>query len=420
VAPRTRTTLAEGIYLDAHGVSVIARIGSRPNILEAKARYGLVDDDGVPYSKRNCGELIKCRLQLLEDLKLQRARVGGDAGTLGAEIDAWLLAHPLTPQRADGTRVRDKRFDEHQLIAYWRASALATAPVATLKRSQVRAQLAEWTAEGRAPTTVNHRMRALTQVLRWSLDADDDDDVTLPTDGIAYLPPPRSEPRGILMPILARILATMPDRGRAPKGGTRPDHSETKIRLRVMSWTGLAQISLERLDRRRVNFREGKLFLPARKKAKGADGAWVDLLPPAIDALRDYDRAGLWGRSFSNSSMRKSWQRAIKNTRKALVKEADETGDRTLLEQFEATVPPNCHPYDTRHSFLSDAYRQSGDIHAVKHLAQHADIKTTERYTKAAVPERVAHAIDKMRARWFPAAPKPGATVRDFHVVEKP
>lgn len=416
-ARRTRTTIVQGIYQDAHGITVLARIGSAPNLLEKKARFPLVDHDGIPYSKRNCDELIKCRLQLLEDLRRQRATNGGEAGSLGAAIDDWKRDHPLTP-RADGkTVIDDKRADEYRLLAHWRTSTLANEPVGAIKRSQVRAQLKAWTEAGRAPTTVNHRMRALAMVLRWQLGADDDEDLVLPTDGIEYLPPPKGEPRGILMPILARILATMPDRGRAAKGEDRPDHSETKIRLRVMSWTGLAHKSLQRLDRKRVNFREGKLFLPARKKGKGAEGAWVDLLPPAIDALRDYDRAGLWGKTFSRASMRKSWRRAVANTRKALAAAAETSGDRTLLEQFDATVPPNCNPYDTRHSFLSDAYRQSGDIHAVKHLAQHADIKTTERYTKAAVPERVASAIEKMRARWFPEAPKPGATVRDFHVV---
>jgi integrase len=363
---------------------------------------------------------VRCRLQLLEDLKQQRRRTGGEAGSLGAAIDTWKHEHPLTP-RADGKFViDDKRADDHRLLAHWRTSPLAHEPVAAIKRSQVRAQLKAWTDSGRAPTTVNHRMRALAAVLRWELGADDDEDVTLPTDGIAYLPPPKGEPRGILMPIVARILATLPDRGRGERGGSRPDVSVTKIRLRVMAWTGLAHKSVERLDRKRVNFREGKLFLPARKKGKGAEGAWVDLLPPAIDALRDYDRAALWGETFSRSSMRKSWRRAVSNTRKALVGEAEQSGDHTMVEQFDASVPPNCNPYDTRHSFLSDAYRQSGDIQAVKHLAQHADIKTTERYTKAAVPERVASAIDKMRARWFPEAPKPGATVRDFHVVGKP
>jgi integrase len=144
---------------------------------------------------------------------------------------------------------------------------------------------------------------------------------------------------------------------------------------------------------------------------------WLDLLPPALEALRVYDRLGLWGQTWSRSSMRTTWRRAVSNTRTALQAEAEETGDRTMLEQFLTSVAPNCYPYDTRHSFLSDVYRQYKDPLTVKAIGQHADLKTTERYTKAAVPEHVAHAIDAMRKRWFPEAPKPGATVRDFHVV---
>jgi integrase len=415
VAPRTRITLAEGIYQDAHGISIIARLGSRPNILEAKARFPLVDDDGIPYSKKNNGELVKCRLQLLEDLRLKRRDAGGEAGTLGAAIDAWKIAHPLEDDSPQ------KRKDDYILVSHWRTSPLATVLVDELKRSQIRAQLTAWTTAGRGPTTVNHRKRILSDVLRWHLGADDDEDVTIATDGIANLAPRAAKARGIPLPILTRILAAMPDRGR-PTGrgkGTRPAYSETKIRLRVMMWTGLAHKSLERLDRRRVNFREGKMFLPDRKKGAGAEGVWADLLLPALDALRDYDRAGLWGRSFSRSSMHGSYRRAVNNTRKALIAEAEKTGDRTMLEQFLEAVPDNSYPYDTRHSFLTDAYRQTGDLAAVAELGQHASLDTTERYTKAAVPERVAAAIDKMRARWFPEAPKPGATVRDFHLVEK-
>jgi len=312
---RTRITITEGIYQDAHGITVIARLGSRPNLRQKSARFPLVDHDGIPYSRRNNVELVRCRMQLLEDLRMERARGGGEAGSLGAAIDDWIREHPLTP-RADGKFVNnDKRAGDHSILKnHWRTAPLAVEPVAAIKRSQVRAQLHAWRDAGRPPTTVNHRLRALAMVLHWATGADDDEDITLPTDGIAYLPPPKGEPRGILMPILARILATMPDRGSGVKGGTRPAYSKTKIRLRVMSWTGLAHKSLMRLDRRRVNFREGKLFLPARKKGKGAEGAWVDLLPPAIEALRDYDAAGLWGQAFSRASMRKSWKRAIANT----------------------------------------------------------------------------------------------------------
>ena len=401
---RTRITLAEGIYQDAHGITVIARIGSRPNLLQATARFPLDDDDGIPYSKKNNGELIRCRLQLLEDLRTKRAQNGGEAGSLGAAIDA---------------------FDPAPRLAYlyqaWRRLPIAALPVTAVTRTLIRAQLEAWAAAGLSPTSVNDRKRALAEVLLQTLyaDADDPDEIVLPTDKIPNIPPRRHEPRGIPLPIIARILASLPDRGRPVKGETRGTVSHTKIRLTVMAWTGLPNISLARLQRRHVNFRESKIWLPSRHKGTGAAGVWVEVLPPAVAALRDYDAAGLWGRTFSNSSMHRTWGRAIVRTRTRLIAEAEASGDRTLVEQFLESVPANCHPYDLRHSYLTDAYRQSGDIRAVQHLAQHADLKTTEQYTKAAVSERAALAVEKMRARWFPEAPKPGATVRDFHVVEK-
>jgi len=419
----TIRTLGQGIYLYSTGtaadgapigfVLVKARIGSGKDLREARERFPLVDADGIPYSKKNIGELIKCRLQLLEDLRRTRAADGSGAGTLGAAIDSFLAAHPVT---SASRKHEDYKF----LLAHWRRSELAAVPVTALTRKQIREQLEAWTAAGLAPTTVNHRKRALAAVLRLELEADEDEDVIVPTDTIANVPAKRLEPRGILMPIVARILSTLPDRGR-PTNGTRAEYSETKIRLTVMAWTGLAHKSLTRLERRHVNFREGKLFLPPRKKGKGAAGVWVDLLPPAIDALRQYDAAALWQKAFSRSSMYKSWQLAVTKTLRSLRDEAEKTGDKTMLEQFLTSVPDKCRPYDLRHSFLSDAYRQTGDIRAVQALGQHADLKTTERYTLAAVPERVASAIDKMRAVWFPEAQKKkdAGVVRDFQVVPK-
>ena len=417
----TKTTIAQGIYQDAHGISVIARVGSGKAIRQSPpVRFPLVDSDGIPYSKKNCAELIKCFLQLREDLKRQRTEAGGDAGSLGAAIDAWKIEFPIPT--AKGTEALDdlirRRKNDHALVAHWRKATIAATPADAIKRSQVRAQLDAWSKAGAAASSVNHRKQALTTVLRWSLGVDDDSDIVLPTTGIPNLAGPAVEPRGLLMPVLVYIINSMPDRGRAAKGEDRPEASQTKTRLRIMAWSGLAHASLRRLERRHVNFREHKMWLPIRKKGGGAKGVWVDAMPQAIEALRDYDRLGLWGRKFSESSMRKSWGVAIDNAREALEVEAEKTGDRTMLEQFIVTVPPNCRPYDTRHSFLSDVYRQTGDIKAVKGLGQHASIKTSERYTEAAVPERIATAIDKMRSRWCPDVAKPGATVRDFHVVK--
>lgn len=419
---RTRITLGQGIYQDAHGITVIARIGTRPNLLEAKARFPLVDGDGIPYSKKNNGELVRCYLQLLEDLRTQRRRDGGDAGTLGAAIEAWCVAFPKPERVLDSDQAARKRAYRHQCLAHWRTATVARVPVADLKRSEVRAQLEAWRAADVADSTCNHRKQALTEVLRWTLGADDDADVRIVTDGIKNFAGPEAEARGIPMPIVMRLLATMPDRGRAVAGGTRPEYSETKIRMRVMFWTGLARKSMIRLERAHVKFQTGKIYYPPRRKGKAGTvtpGVWVDLLPQALEALRDYDRAGLWGRTFSKSSMRQSWLRAVKNLRAELAAEGAETGDRTLLEQYLEAMPDNPKPYDARHSFLTDAYAQSGDLKAVKELGQHAELSTTERYTKAAVPARVASAVEKMRAKWAPDTPKPGTTVRNFQVVTK-
>ena len=125
-----------------------------------------------------------------------------------------------------------------------------------------------------------------------------------------------------------------------------------------------------------------------------------------------------------DSSVYKSWRRAVRAVERELRATA-EAPDATaqaqaMLAQWEASVPAQCKPYDLRHSFGTDAYAKSGDVYAVKALMQHADIKTTETYIKAAVPERVTQAIDKMRDAWFPNAPKPAAgPARVFHLVDK-
>ena len=277
-----RVTLAEGIYRDAHGVSVIARIGSGATLRRSPpVRFPLKDAGGIPYSKKNNSELIKCRLQLLEDLKQQRADEAHVGASLGAAIDAFLHDHPVIK----GTDSR-KNADYRYLLAPWRRAPLAALPVTALPRKQIRAQLQAWVEAGLAPSTVNSRRQALADVLRRELEPDEDDVVILPTDKIPYVRPRELQARGIEIPILLRILATLPDHGRPTKGQTRPTVSLTKVRLAVMAWTGLAHKSLVRLERRFVNFHKERIYLPPRKKGKGAAGVWVDALPQAITALR--------------------------------------------------------------------------------------------------------------------------------------
>lgn len=430
-----RRSIGQGIYQDAHGITVIARVGYKENLQSSPpVRFPLVDADGIPYSRRHNRELVECYLRLRAAL-LDARRVSGGTGSIGVAIDRFLEDHPVV-KHDPSPRNRDYKY----LLAHWRTSAIAalqvTAPVPTV-RAAIAKELETWTRAGAAPTTVNRRKQALADVFRPLIPADADGVQILPTDHIPDVPPRRYAPRGIDLAIIARILSALPDRGQGIKGQTRSTVSATKIRLRVMAWTGLALASLIRLKRNQVDIAGARMYFPPRKKAKGSAGVWVDLLPPALEALRDFDAAGLWNRPCSKSSMYKSWRRAVENTRAALVAaaelEASETPGvttaRAMLEQFDiavrvtvapdGTVHADCKPYDLRHSFGTDVYHKTGDIYATKAIMQHADIKTTERYIEAAVPARVATAIDKMRAAWFPEAPKPGATVRDFRVVAK-
>jgi integrase len=425
--PRITVKLAKGCYADAHGITVRARIGSKNSgtFREARDRFALTDGAGVPYSTKHNRELVARHAQLVEDLRTGRVGAGtaGAPGSVTAAITRFLLEHPASSH--DPTR---KNEDYKYLLPHWQRSPVGAYPAIHVPRLAIKTQIADWLTAGVSPSAINSRKRVLGDVLRVELERErakrrtpDADDVIVPTALIKNVRPRELEARGIDMPILLRILDALPDHGRAVKGGTRPAYSETKIRLTVMAWTGLSQKSLTRLERRHVNFDKGRIFLPPRKKGQGAPGVWVDALPQAIAALRAYDTARLWRRSFSRAAMRKSWMKAVARVRATLVAAATAPTatdlDRTMHEQFENCVPLNSRPYDVRHSFLTEALRRSGNMRAVQALAQHRDIKTTERYTKGAVPELVSQAIADMRAVW---APEPASTSsRDLALMEK-
>ena len=242
ITRRETDVLAEGIYADAHGITILFRPkGMKKPIRE---RWPLVDAAGRPYTKRNNSELVIRRCQLIEDYRA--GRIGGDRGAPGTllfAIAAFLEKHPVV--RGDESQ---KNADYHNLLAHWTQSPIATMQVLAIRRRMIADVLNAWTDAGRAPSTVNSRKRALADVLRVELETEqlkrrakgqDDDDVIVPTDLIPDVPPKELEARGIDIEFVLMILAAMPDRGRAEKGGTRPPMSLTKIRIAIILWTGV-------------------------------------------------------------------------------------------------------------------------------------------------------------------------------------
>ena len=69
---------------------------------------------------------------------------------------------------------------------------------------------------------------------------------------------------------------------------------------------------------------------------------------------------------------------------------------RNAVRNARATrkdIPASIRAYDLRHSFLTELYRRTGDIHAVSHLALHSTPAQTARYAQSAVKDRMAEAI---------------------------
>jgi site-specific recombinase XerC len=377
-------SIAPGIHRDGDRLVATVRHGSARTGDQRRTRQ--VFPLGYDLDKIRAWQLSAKRDFLLE------APPAPGRGTLAGDIRTLLEQH--IPEG----RYRE---DLRALLAHWAASPLGNRARMMITRADVIAQRKRWLEAGHAINSCNKRLSAL-RVLYHTLDAAIDGAVPpSPADAVTYLKEPKPEPRAIPMPVVECILDALPDQGRAERGQDRPTVSHTKLRLRVFAWTGAAPATIARVTRRHLDLVSGQIYLTPRRKGAGAAGSWQPLLPQAVEALRDWLDAGLLGTKGSASSMGKTWRVWIKLAIEKARQVATETGDRSLLDALVA-LPPNCRPYDLRHSFGDELYRVTGDIRAVGEILQHASLETTKRYTARAVSDRVATAFAKMSAAHAP------------------
>ena len=136
-----------------------------------------------------------------------------------------------------------------------------------------------------------------------------------------------------------------------------------------MAYTGFPPATIKRLRPQDVRWDSGSVFVPGRRKGKGTKGQTIPLASSGLAALRRFDELECWG-PFSTSSMWQSFQRACATLGLAGLR-----------------------PYDFRHSFGTAVYAASGDLRATQQLLGHASRTATDRYTLAAVPERLRVAV---------------------------
>lgn len=404
--------LAEGIYELSPGVlRVQVKGGHGPDTVRIM-RAPLKEIDAKRWQRRRLAEIA--------DEKRKAAPKPARTGSLKADIPAFLAQLPESP--------RKKALDA--LLDIWARTPLGRAHRADITKAHVREQLATWgssggrTGAGYSASEINKRLAALRQLYR-ALDGDDG-----PTAGIRKLREPEPEPRGVPFEVALEILDAMPTRRRervlssndakaifeqasvphsnksaiaraygisetmVRKIAKRPDQLETwdeaakaVIRLRVILFTGFPHAQVMKIKPEHIDWTGGTILTTPRRKGAGAKPRRLPLLPEAIDALKDFDVAGCYG-TFATSPVRRAWVRA----RDAVAAGITDPQVKALIATLR--------PYDLRHSFGTEVYRQSGDERATGELLLHAPgSKLTARYTLAAVSETAQRAISAVQQR---------------------
>lgn len=377
MARGARTRVARNIYRDAYGFQIIVqRHGQR-----REPRFPL----GTPLD-----ELADTRDALVDELETGRRTKPAARGTLAADVARALDTLPAGS---------DNRRDVRTLLDHWLAAPLerdgtpttfGAEPRQTITALDIRTQLAVFRAARRAdgrPRFSPKTIRELRRLLAWVYTTIDGPEGRNPVRAVKVARVRYDDPRGIDYAVIERILAALPDRGRPGKGSTWPAASLTKIRLRVMAYTGMHQIEVGRLTPRDVDLARGRVWIGPREKGEGAPGAWHDLITPAVSALLAFVQAGAFG-PFDPRSMARSWNLALVKAKTAWEAEHD--------ARTPWPVHAGARPYDLRHSLGTAVYLASGDIRAAQEILRHRQGSTTDRYTRAGVTARAALAREAL------------------------
>lgn len=368
--PRTR--LARNIYSDRSGIKIVVeRHGVR--LPEVKFPHGTDPD-----------VLRKTRDDMIDRLDLGQAKKAIARGTLAADAATCLETLPK------GRHKENMRI----LLGHW-TRVFGARPRHSLTPVEIKTQLA--TFAGRFKP---EGLRKLRRALGWVYTTIDGKDGQNPVRAVKAPSVRYDDPRGIGYDVIAWIFRHAPDRGRpqdGQAGGKRPANKTarptanlSKIRARIMAYTGLHQIEIGRLTAADIDLKRRRVWAHPRQKGSGAAGEWMDLVPPAVQAFRDLVAAKGLG-PFGTRSLSRSWSGWLAAAKTAW--EADPT-----KRGQPWPVRPDARPYDLRHSFGTAVYLAEGDIRAAQALLRHRQSSTSDRYIKAGIRARASRGLQAFAA----------------------
>lgn len=269
--------------------------------------------------------------------------------------EKYLLTIPEGSRRhEDATR---------QLTAW--IAPLSNIAVPAITPQQIREQLATWQAKGYAASTLNHRRQELKNLFTFLNGRSGSN----PVREVKKLKEVYDDARGQPPNVVDAIFAEMED-------------SATKTFLRVIWHTSLPHADIKRLREARFDAVKKTIMLADRKKGAGVKGEVLSLTTEGVTALQAFFAAGLEGHSISNGSMNKSFKLA--------------TGKAKEKWKGVWPAPENFHPYDLRHSRLTEALRQSKNLQGVGKLGRHKRLETTMRYVRALESDSMRQVVEAM------------------------
>jgi integrase len=340
-----RIRLFKGIYQSGDHVSIVVSVAGKPR----EFRH---DGDGKPYSRYERHTLPdeRKRVEARERLKVERATVA--AGTFRADVTRYLKTLASESHR------RNSR----GYLAHWDA-AFADRHRNDLTELDVQHAFAAITKK---PSTKNHIRHALIDFYR-TLNGRHGYNPALILKKVREH---YDDARALSYDVIEQIFAHL-------------DPTPTKARLMIMAYTGLPPAQIELITPHDLHLHKHAVYVRPRRKGAGVEGRMIPLSAKGIAAFQLFASLHAYG-TFQRKQLQRTFARGI-----------------TLAG---VSTPEGTRPYDLRHSFLTEVYRQTGDLKAVSELGLHATLEQTGRYARGAVSERATKAIT--------AVPRFGATTR--------
>lgn len=207
-----------------------------------------------------------------------------------------------------------------------------------------------------APSTVSHRMRALENFFTLTngkqaknpvreVDEPDEDEL-----------PPQTVPTALIR----RLLNVLP-------------RTKSRARLAVFAWTGIPPKSIGRIEAEYLDLAAPAVWVPKRKKGKGATGRWIPLGKEGVKAFRELARLEAFG-PFSWDNVRREYYAACRALK----------------------VPNPLNPYALRHAIAARTLKAVKDFKTTSELLGLSGEKMVLRYARAQVAPHLQAAVARI------------------------